>query len=189
MSDRCGVVPALGRLAAQDPPDGTRPGADPELAELALDPDATPPRILPAETRDEIDRLAIKRRPTRSSPTVSPLAPDELAMPPKERPRRDHERGPSVPRQRPARRGEERPVAVLQLWTPDRAAEHPHLVAEGGVLKLELRDAPSVGEQSEQANEHEVGEGSQGARMLPATLNESGTEYWSPTRSSRGCSG
>src|ERR687897_627024 len=111
--------------------------------------------------RDEIDRLAIKRRPTRSSPTVSPLAPDELAMPPKERPRRDHERGPSVPRQRPARRGEERPVAVLQLWTPDRAAEHPHLVAEGGVLELELRDAPSVGEHSEQANEHEVGEGSQ----------------------------
>src|SRR5918994_6101250 len=90
--------------------------------------------------------------------------------------------GASVPRQRPARRGEERPVAVLQLWTPDRAAEHPHLVAEGGVLELELRDAPSVGEHSEQANEHEVGEGSQGARMLPATLNESGTEYWSPTR-------
>ena len=63
----------------------------------------------------------------------------------------------------------------------DRAAEHPHL-AEGGVLELELRDAPSVGEHSEQANEHEVGEGSQGARMLPATPDESGTEYWSHPR-------
>src|SRR5918995_6529800 len=93
--------------AAQDPPDGTRPGADPELAELALDPDATPPGILPAETRDEIDRLAVKRRPTRSSPTVSPLAPDELAMPPKERPRRDHEPRPIGPATAPGspRRG------------------------------------------------------------------------------------
>jgi hypothetical protein len=47
-------------------------------------------------------------------------------------------RGRLVPGEHPARRGEERPVAVLELWAADRAAEHLHLVAQHGVLQLEL---------------------------------------------------
>ncbi len=45
-------------------------------------------------------------------------------------------------RQRPARRGEERPVAVLQLRAPDGPTEDLDLVAEDGILELELGHAP-----------------------------------------------
>jgi hypothetical protein len=91
------------------------------------------------------------------------------------------ERGPPIPREGPACRREEHSVAVLELGATDRAPKHPHLVAEDGVLQLELRHAPTYGEHSEQANNHEVGEGSQSARMLPAIVNQSGTEFWTPT--------
>ncbi|MBI3317855.1 MAG: cytochrome c biogenesis protein ResB [Candidatus Omnitrophica bacterium] len=53
-------------------------------------------------------------------------------MPPQQRLGRDHERAPRIPRERPARRGEERPVTVLQLRAPDGPAEDLHLVAEDG---------------------------------------------------------
>jgi hypothetical protein len=49
-----------------------------------------------------------------------------------------YERGPTVPGGGPARRGGEPPVAVLELGAPNGAVEHPHLVAEHGVLELEL---------------------------------------------------
>ncbi len=43
-------------------------------------------------------------------------------------------------------------------------------MTEGSVLELELRHAPLSGEHSEEADEHEVREGSQGAGMLPASV-------------------
>ncbi len=95
---------------------------------------------------------------------VGPLPPNELAVPAKERLRSDHERGPPVPGERPARRGEERPIPVAKFRPADRASQHPHLVAEHGVLELQLRHARLSGEQSDEANEDGVGEGSQGAR-------------------------
>jgi hypothetical protein len=52
-------------------------------------------------------------------------------------------------------------------------------VAEDGVLQLELRHAPTS-EHSEQSDSHEVGEGSQSARMLHAIVNQGGTEFWTP---------
>lgn len=73
-----------------------------------------------------------------SSPPVGPLPPHELAVPSKGRLGRDDERGPTVSGERPARRGEERPVAISKLGAADRAAENLHLVAEHGVLELEL---------------------------------------------------
>jgi hypothetical protein len=72
---------------------------------------------------------------------------------------------------RPARRGEERPVPVAKLGPADRTSEHSHLVAEDGVLELELGHAPASGEASDETNEHEVDEGSQSERMLPASVN------------------
>jgi hypothetical protein len=47
---------------------------------------------------------------------------------------------------------------------PNGAAEHPHLVAEHGVLEPEVRHAPTSGVPSDEANQDEVGEGPQGAR-------------------------
>src|SRR6266508_3682311 len=40
--------------AAKDPPDGARPHTDTELAELALDPDAPPSGVLPAQAGNEL---------------------------------------------------------------------------------------------------------------------------------------
>jgi hypothetical protein len=85
-------------------------------------------------------------------------------VPPKERLGRDHERGPPIPGKGSARRGEERPIPVFELRTADRTAEHPDLVAQHGILQLELRHAATSGEQSHQAEEHEVDERSQGGR-------------------------
>jgi hypothetical protein len=87
---------------------------------------------------DEIGRLGNHWRPPGLSPTVGPLAPDELAVPAKQRLRRDHERSPTVPGERSARPREEHPIPIAMLRPADRASEHLHLVTEDGVLKLEL---------------------------------------------------
>lgn len=79
-------------------------------------------------------------------------------MPPQQRLGRDHERGPSIPNEGLARRREERPVAILELRASDRPAEDLHLVAEDCVLELELRHAPTPGEQTDETNQEEVRE-------------------------------
>src|SRR6266508_3125494 len=157
---RCG--PETG--ATQGPSDGARSDLDPELAQLALDPHAPPPWVLPAQTEDEIDRLGIEGRPAGALPRMRPLPPDQLPMPAKERLGRDHEGGPALSGERPARCREERPVTVLQLGAPEGAAQDLHLVAEDRVLQLELRHAPVSGEHPDEADEHEVEERSHGAR-------------------------
>jgi hypothetical protein len=48
----------------------------------------------------------------------------------RERLRSDHKRGPPVPGERLARRGQERPVAVFEVRAPDAAVEHLDLVTE-----------------------------------------------------------
>ena len=120
---------------------------------------------------DEIRRLRIEGRSAGASTTVGPLATHELSVPAKDGLRPDHERSPSLPGERPARRGEERPIPVAKLRPADRTSEHLHLVAQDGVLELELRHTPTSGEPSDETNEDEVDEGSQGAGMLPTSVN------------------
>jgi hypothetical protein len=103
-------------------------------------------------------------------------------VPPKERLRSDHERGPPVPRERSARRGEERPIPVAKLRPADRPPQHPRLVAEHGVLELELRHARLSGEESDEANEDGIGEGSQGATDATYQRQRERTEFSTPTR-------
>lgn len=158
--------------SAKDPPDRARPDPDAELSELALDPDTPPPRVLSAETDDEIGHLGTQWRPTRASSPVGPLASDELAVPPHQRLGGDHERGPSVPGEGPARRREEHPIPVAKLRPADRPSEHIHLVAEHGVLELELGHAPPSGEQTDETNQEEVCERSQGARDATDRVNQ-----------------
>lgn len=86
----------------------------------------------------------------------------------KKRLRPDYERGSPIPRQGPTRRGEERPIPVANLRTPDRPAVDLHLVAEDGFLSYELGNVPTLGERPDEANQDEVREGSLGARMVPA---------------------
>ncbi len=123
---------------------------------------------LPRRTT-EISDPRIERRTTGASSTVGPFASDELAVPPKQRLGCDHERGPSVPGEGTTRRREERPIAVLQFRAPNGPPENFHLMAENGVLELELGHAPPTCEHSDHADEHEVDEGSHGPRMLPTS--------------------
>ena len=77
-----------------------------------------------------------------------------------------------------------RSIPVAKFRTVDSPSEDLHLVAEDGVLQLELRDVPTSGEHSHEANEHQIDEGSQGASMLPTGVDQGGTEFWSPAGSS-----
>jgi hypothetical protein len=52
-----------------------------------------------------------------------------------------------------------------------------HPQAKGGVLELELRHAPTPREHSDEADECEVDERSQGAVMLPTSVNQSGPSF------------
>ena len=88
----------------------------------------------------------------------------------------------AVPGERAARGGKKHPIPIAKLRPADRASEHLHLVTEDGVLELELRDDPTPGEQPDEAQEHDVGQGSQGAR--DATYHrqsERNRVFWSPT--------
>jgi hypothetical protein len=89
-----------------------------------------------------MDGLVVHRRSPGCLPTVGPLPPDGLTVPPKQRLGRDDESSPPVPRQGPARGSKQDPVAVFEFRPSDRAAEHLHLVTKDGVLELELRDGP-----------------------------------------------
>jgi len=91
--------------SAQDPPNRARTDPISELAELSLDSHASPSRVLPPEAGDEVDGLGIDRRSPRSSSTVGPLPPHELAVPAEESLGRDHERDPTLTREGAARRG------------------------------------------------------------------------------------
>ncbi len=107
---------------SQDLPDGARADPDPELTKLPLDPHAPPSGVLLSETGDEIDGPGIKSWLPRSSPSVCPLPSHELAVPSKERLRRDHERGPALPGERPARRGQKGSIGSRSSgrWTERR---------------------------------------------------------------------
>src|SRR5674476_166473 len=60
-------------------PDRRRADADPELAELALDPHAAPARVLPVQPADKHTDRGIDRWPSRApAPTVGPLPPHAL---------------------------------------------------------------------------------------------------------------
>lgn len=101
-------------------------------------------------------------------------------MPAKKRLRRDHEQRPAVPAERSARRREERSIPIAKLRPANRPSEHLHLVAEDGVLELELGDAATSGERPDEANEDKVEEGSQSARMLPISVNQTRNRVLDP---------
>jgi hypothetical protein len=79
----------------------------PSFGELALDPHAAPPGVLPGELQDEVSGVRIEGRPPHAAlPSVGPLPPNQLPVPPQQRLRTQHEGGPSRTGEHPARRGE-----------------------------------------------------------------------------------
>jgi len=115
----------------------------PTLAELALDPDVAPPRVLPGEAEDELADVRVDRRTSRLSPrSVDPLPPDELAVPPEQRLGRDEERGPSLTTHEPSGRGEENPVDRSEPRAPRLPAQDLQLVPKDRDLDV-LRGLPT----------------------------------------------
>jgi hypothetical protein len=96
-----------------------------------------------------------------------------------------HERGPKFPAEHAARRCEERPVPVSELGPADRPSEHHQLVMKDGVLELELRHASTSSEQSDEADEHEVGQGSQGAMDATRPMHQPWNRILEPYRLSK----
>ena len=125
---------------------------DPELAELSLDPDASPPGVLPPEANDQILDLWVERRATEPpSPAKRPLPPHELAVPPKQGLRRHEKAGPSVPGKHPAARRDENAVHASEPRSPGLPPEHGELVSEHGVLDLERGDGRPSRESAEES--------------------------------------
>jgi hypothetical protein len=99
---------------------------DPELGQLALDPQASPTGVLPAHTEDEVSHLLGDRWPPAERPAgVGPLPTHQLTVPTKERLRADQEGRPARTRECPARRCEEQPI-------PTAKSRPPHLSPEDG---------------------------------------------------------
>ena len=96
--------------------DRRRSDAEAELAQLTLDPHAAPAGVLPGQPEDERTDFRIDRWPSRApAPTVGPLPPHELAVPPKEGRRGDKEGDPAVTRQDATRRREQDTVDLRSL--------------------------------------------------------------------------
>jgi len=110
---------------------------DPELAKLALHPDATPARVLPGEAEDERTGRGIDRWPARATgPVVRPLPAYELAVPSEQGRRADEEGDPAIPRDRPTGRREQDPIDGPELGSACGPLQHPELVAEDEDLEV-----------------------------------------------------
>jgi hypothetical protein len=95
-------------VSTKNPSDGRRAHPDADLPQFSLDPEVTPPRVLPGEAEHECPDVWIDRRTSRlARGAVGPLPPDEFAVPPEQRLGRDEEGGPPVPRKDVSRGGEE----------------------------------------------------------------------------------
>jgi hypothetical protein len=118
-------------------PNRRRACPEAELAKLALDPHAAPAGVLPGQPDDERTDLGIDRRPARvTGPAIDPLPAYELAVPSEQRRRGDEEGGPSITRDRPARRREQDPVDRPELRSARRSLQHPKLMAEHEDLEV-----------------------------------------------------
>ncbi len=166
--------------------DRRRPDPDPELAQLASDPDAAPAGVLPSEPEDELTDLGIDRRPSRATgPAVRPLPPDQLAVPPEQGRRGDHEGDPAVPRNHPARRREQHPVDDPELgWTglpledAELMAEDQDLEVLGAVMAATLATA---NQETDGGADQEVEEGQH--RPIVPGLSDRESGFATPTRS------
>jgi len=141
----------------------------PIFRRFSLDPEVTPPRVLPGEAEHECPDVWIDRRTSRlARGAVGPLPPDEFAVPPEQRLGRDEERGRPVPRKDVSRGGEEDAIEGAEPRPPDLTAQDFQLVPKHRVLDLRHLSALGAGEQAEQASEQSVERRhDHGAGMLP----------------------
>jgi len=131
---------------------GDRRGGDPdpELEELALDPQVAPPGVFPSQAKDQLAQFGIDRRASRPAARPRVHSALELAAPALERLGHDSEGRPPLPGEEPARRGEEGPVGGAVAGPLPSPGEHPQLMAEHGDLQFPVIQA-RPNEQADQA--------------------------------------
>ena len=165
-------------------PDRRRAGSEAELAELALDPDAAPARVLPGQSQDERTAFGLDRRPARpTGRAVRPLPAYELALPAEERRRPDQEDDPTVTRDRPADRREQDPVDGPELRSARRPLQHPEPMAQDEDLEVLGAVVPvrstTPDEHTDEGADHELEERPHHRIVLGGPDRESG--FLTPT--------
>ena len=164
-SDQVGPLRGTGPRpwSTQDSPDRGGRDPDPQLAQLSLDADASPPPVLPTEANDELDEVVAHRRPARtalcSPPT--PFPPGQLPVPPQQGVGGDEEAPPPCPRQQSAERSEDRPIGgPVPDTSVELAFEDSELVPEHHDLDVLVRLGPAARDnEAEEPADPEVEEG------------------------------
>ena len=172
--------------APQNRPDRCRAHANAELAQLTLNPYASPARILPPETNDQLTYRRIERRTPGRAVPVSPLLPHQLTVPAKKRLRRNQKHRPAIPRQKPARSRKQQPVAPRKRRPPHRPPKHAQLVPEHRVLQLQRRDRRAPRKNANQPPRRQVNKEEQHhADPTDRPVRTSESEFPRPTGCSR----
>ena len=128
--------------------DGRRRDVDAQLQEFAPDPEVAPPGVLSTEPDDQLLDRGIERRTARPAGPV-PAPPGERSLPPDQGVGPDQEARPPIPREQPSHGSHERSIGVGEPRPCPSSTKDLELVAEHGVLEIELVD-PAPGDQAEQ---------------------------------------
>jgi hypothetical protein len=101
---------------------------DPEILELADDPEISPSVVLSCQAQDQLHGLAGKNRTALSAVRVGPVPANKRAVPAEDCLRRDEERTPAL---KASEEGDEGTVRPGEAGTGDLAAKHKNL----GILR------------------------------------------------------
>jgi hypothetical protein len=104
--------------------------------EFTDDPLVAPARVLTRESQHELTDLLRDCGASRSRSRVRPPSPYKLAVPTQQRVRLNEKRRPARPAEKPAGRGKENPVGLVQPRTGDLAAKNREFVSEHHDLEL-----------------------------------------------------
>jgi len=137
-------------VGAQDLPDGGGGHPVPEPAQLALDPDHTPPGVLPGQAHDQRDELVSQRRTARR-PGLAPLGRHQPPVPAQQRARSHDPPGPEPLLHDPRQRGENGPISPGHPRSGVRPAQHGHFVPQREYLHILGRRGPG---QQRQPGQH-----------------------------------
>jgi hypothetical protein len=160
----CGRAEAM---ATQQRSDDRRREPHPELGELSLDPQASPPWVLPSYSQDELPNLGSYRRSTSGRcMAVGPLPAHQLTVPTKERLRPDQERGPSLSRERSAQRSQVQPVPAAEARPADLAPEDCELMVKHEDLDIVVPTIGRASHEGDQPAEDQVDEGEERGSSL-----------------------
>jgi hypothetical protein len=125
--------------------------SDSEFRQLAPDPEASPPGVLPSDPQDELSNLIGDRwPPSDRDPFVSPLLPHQVSVPAKERLWAHHEGRPSSSRKGPAQHGHEQSVAAAKMCAAHLAPEDHQLVAKDHHLDVRCQIVGGASDQLDQ---------------------------------------